>query len=351
MIEKRHMGVIVAPHRAEVHTEPIGVLKPTDLLLKMETNNICTTDYQHWMGLRNHQGFPMAGGHEWSAIVLEKGAEVTAALEVGDRVAMCSNGCGMCDSCRAGLTSECKAKARKLINGYYGNRGFSNYRIVDQKDVLRIANDIPPAEAGFLEPVSTVVSGIKKARVVPGETIVVLGAGTMGLLNAQVAHAYGAQVIMTEISEKKLDRASSMGIAQVVNAKENDPVEAIKRLTGGRGADVVIPAVGNSIAYQQAYQMLKPSRGRMLLFAAGYPEPELPLHMNELHYRRIEIIGTMNANVTDYREAASMISNKRVCCRYSLEGQTFGLKDIQKAYEAAALPDTYRITVDLQDVE
>lgn len=346
---ERHMGVIVEPHVAEVHTEPLEAMGPEDVVIQMETNNICTTDYQHWDGLRNHQGFPMAGGHEWSGIVVAKGDEVQG-LEVGDRVAMSVKGCGKCPVCRSGRTSCCPNKTRTMTNGYLGDRGFSNYKVSHYTDVMKMSKDITAAEAGFLEPVSTVVSGAKKLRIKPGETVVVIGAGTMGLLNAQVAKAFGARVIISELTEKKLSRAREMGIAEVIDAKHNDPVEEVKRLTDGKGADAVIAAVGHSVAYKQGYEMLKKMEGRFLLFAAGYPQPEMNINPNEIHYRRLEIIGTMNADVQDFVDAAFMISNKIVNCSYSLEGKTFPLREIQEAYKAAATPDSYRVTVDLQGI-
>lgn len=350
--EKREMGVIVEPHRAEVHSEPVPPLGAEEVLVQMETCNICTTDYQQWMGLRNHQGFPMAGGHEWAGVVAQLGEAVTADLQIGDRVSLCSAGCGQCDSCRMGLTADCRSSQHPgLTNGYYGGRGFGTYVTMNQKRVMKVSNDVPPEEAGFLEPLATVVSGAKKIRIAQGENVVVVGAGTMGLLNAQVAGAFGANVIVTELSPKKLDRARAMGFARVVDAAAGDPVEAVKALTDGAGADVVIPAVGHTTAYAQAYAMLKQYRGRMLLFAAGYPAPELKLDANEIHYRKLEISGTVGANLSDFRDAARMIATGRVQCRYSLEGRTFALQDIQRAYELAATPDTYRVTVDLRRPE
>ena len=348
--ENRYFGVIVAPHQAEMHCEPLGQMGPEDLLLKMETNNICTTDYQQWMGLRNHQGFPMASGHEWSGIIVEKGEKTLNTLQVGDRVALAELGCGVCESCHSGFTNECKQSGRSYDGVYHGDRGCSNYRIIHQGRVLPMSKEISAAEAGFLEPVSTVVAGVHKARVSHGETVVVVGAGTMGLVNAQVAKAHGARVIITEISDKKRKRAEEMGIAEVIDAKRMDPVQAVMDLTRQKGADVVIPAVGNTIAYQQAYGMLKKNRARLLLFAAGYPAPELVISPNEVHYRRMEILGTSTSTAADYLEAAQLISNKQVDCRYSLEGEVFALRDIQAAYEAAATPDTYRITLDLQGI-
>ena len=140
-----------------------------------------------------------------------------------------------------------------------------------------------------------------------------------------------------------------MGI-DVIDAKNTDPVQAVKDLTDGKGADTVIAAVGSTLAYKQGYEMLKHFRGKLVIFPAGYPKPELQVDPNELHYRKLEIIGTFGSDLKDWYEAATLISKRLIDCSYSLEGKFIPLRDIQQAYEAAATPDAYRVTVDLQSV-
>lgn len=191
---------------------------------------------------------------------------------------------------------------------------------MDQKLIVPINNDIPAAEAGFLEPVSTVVQGIHKVGVKPMQDVVVIGGGTMGLVNAQVAKAFGARVIVSDISQKKIKRAQEMGV-DVVDAKNNDPVEAVKDLTNGKGADIVIAAVGSSIAYKQGYDMLSQYRGKLLIFPAGYPKPELHVDPNELHYRKLRDHRYLRRDLKDWYEAATLISKRLIDCSYSLEGK------------------------------
>ncbi len=350
--DKIHFGVIVEGHKAEMHEAPFPEVGPEDIVIKMATNQICTTDYQQWMGLRDHQGFPMAGGHEFAGTIFHKGENVLDDFQIGMQVGATYEFCNNCYNCRIGHQGDCtnQRKHGPGPDGYYGNKRFADYIVCDQKYVVPVDNSIPPAEAGFLEPVATVVQCIKKARIKPMEDVVVIGAGTMGLINAQVAHAWGARVIISEIMPKKIERAKEMGFADVIDAKSTDPVEEVKRLTGGKGADCVIMAVGATIAYKQGYEMLKKLRGRLVCFPAGYPKPELHVDPNELHYRKIEIIGTFVCDLVDWMDSATLISKKMIDCSYSLEGKVFPLRDIQKAYEAAATPGAYRVTLDLQGV-
>jgi L-iditol 2-dehydrogenase len=231
-----------------------------------------------------------------------------------------------------------------------GSKKFANYAVIRQREAALVSNDIPAEQAGFLEPVATVVQCVKKSRIQPMEDVVVVGAGTMGLVNAQVAKAWGARVMISDIDPKKIAQARKMGIADVIDAKNDDPVKKVMELTGGKGADCVIAAVGSTIAYKQGYEMLKRLRGRLILFPAGYPAPALSIDPNEVHYRKIEIIGTFGADMADFEDAATLLSKKLIDMSYSLEGKEFALKDIQQAYEAASTPGTYRITVDLQKI-
>ena len=344
-------GKIRNVHVAEIHEEPLREIEADEVLLKMETCQICTTDYQQWLGLREHQGFPMADGHEWSGTVIAKGDAVKS-FEIGDRVATIHGGCGKCINCRRGHTFACTNKGgpRLPVDGFIGGRGFSNYTIQKETAIVKVSNDIEPAIAGFVEPIATCIRGMKRLRVQPGETVVIIGAGTMGIANAQVAHAFGARVIITELTPKKLARARSMGFADVVDSMNTDPVEEVMKLTDGYGADCVIAAVGLGSAYEQGYKMLKRVEGRFLLFAAGYPVPEWQINPNEIHYRRIEIIGTMSGDVADFADAAYLISHRIVDPSFSLENKLIPLREMQRAFKEAATPDAYRITVDLQDV-
>ena len=342
---------ITGEKQTEIISVELPELEPDEVLLKMEKINICTTDYQHWMGLRNHYGFPKAEGHEYSGIIIAKGCDVGPELEIGDRVSAGYRGCGYCPACLEGNPDECKnvdATNVRYAPEIKGGKAFANYKILNSRQAVKISKDIPASEAAFLEPVSTAVECARRARIEPAQNVVILGAGTMGIVNAQVAKAYGARVIITEVSEKKIARAKSMGFAEVINSKEVDPVEAVKALTDGVGADIVIACVGNTFAYKQGMGMLREKRGKFIIFPAGYPKPELEVDPNQIHYRKMEIIGSYGSNQYDYFIASKLLSYKLVNMSYALEGKEYKLDDIQNAFAAASTPDTYRITVDLE---
>lgn len=345
-------GAIMKKHDAQLFTVDLPELQPNEILLRMETCNICTTDYQQWMGLRDHYGFPMAGGHEFCGIIVAKGSDVRDELQIGDRVGQGYRGCGSCEACRSGYESECTSPQPGVSYApdFLGGKAFANYKIMNASSAYKLSKNISAAETSFLEPVATVVQCVRHARIQPTETVVVLGAGTMGLVNAQVAKAWGARVIITDISDKKVQRAKDMNIGPVINSAKEDPVAAVKDLTGGVGADVVIAAVGSTIAYRQGMEMLRHFRGRFIIFPAGYPKPELQVDPNEIHYRKTEIIGSYEATDYDFLLAARLLNYKLIDMKPALEGKNVPLRELNKAFEYAATPDTYRITVDLQQV-
>lgn len=347
---KAKTAVLIKDHTAEVHERELGEIGDHQVLVKLDTCNLCTTDYQQWMGLREKQGYPMAGGHENSGIVVAAGKDVKNTV-VGDRVAFGYIFCGDCPACRAGNTFECTNIDFDAVSpdGYKGDMGIATYKLADAKYTVKVSDQLKPAQAGFVEPLGTVIHGIKKLQIQPNEDVIVVGAGTMGLLNALTARAYGARVIVSELTEKKLKRAESMGF-ETIHANDTDPAATVLDLTGGKGADIVIGAVGATKAYDQCFQMLREHRGKFLVFAAGYPEPQLHISPNDIHYRQIQIIGTMGGGIGDFEEAAKLLSDRTIDVSGCLEGITIGLKDIQKAFEAASAPDAYRVTVDCQDV-
>ena len=347
-IKKMRFGMLKAKGVTEIRERALPEMGEFDVLIKQETCNICTTDYGQFSGLREHQGYPMAGGHEGSGIIIEKGSKVKG-YEIGDRVALLYDACGRCDMCKSGQEGRC-ADADILDkfseDGYKGFFGFADYMVVPSRRIAKINKDLPSAEAGFLEPLATVVKGVKLVKAKPNETIAVIGAGTMGLLNALTLKAYGCKVILTESFDNKLENAKALGF-DVIDIKKEDPVEGVMRLTNGKGVDAVVVAVGNSAANNQSVKMLKEAYGRILVFAAGYPEPNFDISSNLIHYKRMEIIGTFSADYIDFMDAAELLNSRAVKVTNLLESKTFKLDDFKEALEYASIPGKYRVTVEL----
>lgn len=341
-------GVLVEKGKIEVRERDLPELGEFDVLVKQMTCNICTTDYTQYLGFREHQGYPMIGGHEGAGYIQKLGDGVKE-FQVGDHVAIACASCGYCDMCKTGHEGLCQDNDLNLHiteDGYRGPMGFADYVVVPARRLVKLNKELPYAEGGFLEPLATVCKGIKLTRIKPFDTVVVIGAGTMGLLNGITLKAMSCRVIITEMMENKIANAKKEGL-EVIDISKCDPVEEVKRMTDGRGADVVIVAVGNTKANSQAVDMLKANYGKMLCFAASYPEPKLEISSNTIHYKRMEMLGTTGADYADFMEAARILNAGFVKVTNLLENKQFDLEDIQAAYDEAATPGKYRVTVNL----
>lgn len=344
--ETTRFAVIEQERVVKVHERKIPELKADEVLIKNGACNICTTDYGQWTGARKNLKFPMAFGHEFSGTIVDMGSEVKG-FGIGEPVGIGYDNCGKCEFCKKGLTSECvtlgEGRNKLSPDGYHGGFGCSEYVVKPYRSLFKMDPSIDPSEAAFVEPVGTVCQGLRKLRVSAGEKVVVIGAGTMGILNALALKAEGCDVLITEMMEKKLKVARNLGLHAVDVSKE-DSVEKVKEWTDGRGADAVILAVGATAANDQALEMVKHLHGRILLFAAGYPAPELHVDSNLIHYRKMELIGTFSADLCDFKKAAELISEKKIDLSKLVEAK-YPLDQVQEAFEAAVVPGAYRVSV------
>ena len=322
---KAKTAVLTAVETAEVIDRELPELGEHDVLVKIDENHICTAEYGAFIGARKRP-LPLVFGHEWAGTVVEVGSAVDS-VAVGDYIASGYQYDPYSEPSREGRTSECtKLQSADHPNpdGYFGNAGCANYAVAKEVACYKIDKGIDPSVAARLEPL-----------------------GTMGVLNALVAKAHGCRVIITEMMPKKLETAAKLGL-ETIDVSKCDPVEKVRELTGGKGADGVIIAVGASGAYAQALEMAKEKRAHLLIFAAGYPAPKWELDPNTVHYRRMVIVGSYGADAVDFREAASMI-NMGAADFSQLVEEKIPLDKIQEAFEEACKPGMYRISVQCQE--
>jgi len=341
-------GVIVDDHKVEIHEHAIPKLGDNQVLIANKACNICTTDYQQWMGLRPHQKKPMAFGHENAGIVRSIGKMVKN-VSIGDFVVTnIYQPCMECENCRQNKNSMlCLHSDLKNLEmnefGYYGSYGSSEYKVVDSKQVFKISSDLPFEQMAFCEPLATVVHGIEKLHIKPADKVLVIGAGTMGMLNACLSRLHGADVIISDISDAKVNNAKAMGFDKVINPMEEDYKKRVYDLTHGTSVDTVIIAVGASSAYKQALDV-STMGGKLLIFAAGYPKPVWDLDPNLVHYKFLNVIGTYGCSPSDFQYACDLLENESINVERLIQAK-FHLDDIQNAFEAASKKDAFRVSV------
>ena len=293
----------------EVDTPKIG---PNDILVKVKVCAVCPTDIRKYR-TGNHlvTGFPMNLGHEWTGDV----------VKVGDNVKGFRKGMRIIGAGFAGYAEYAK------IPRTYRKLGM----------VLEIPDNVSYEEGTFLEPLADCIHAVKdQAEAKAEDTIMIIGAGQMGLQLLMVAKCIGATVIVSELMEKRVEYAEKFGADYVINASKENPVETVKKLTKGWGADSVIISIGRPLAIEQGLKMVKKG-GRVVIFG-GAPEGSIVrLDPNIIHYGEVTLtgsfwVGATEINIKLYQEALSLIASKRVPVA-KLITHRFTLDEIHKAFQ------------------
>lgn len=309
------------------------------LLVRVEATSICGTDLKIVAcGHRKlRPGQTITLGHEFVGTVVQAGARVTL-CGVGTRVGVAPNiGCGRCELCGRGLMNMCPEYSAFGIDrdGSHAEYVAIPAAALAQGSVIPLAPHVSAVDASLAEPLSCVVNGLRAARLDPGDTVLVYGAGPMGLLNLMLALLSGAaRVWVVDRNEARLEQARQLGAAGVLNPDAGSVQEWIGRLTRGRGVDLAITAAPVREIQTEAVQLLAPF-GRLCLFA-GLPNDAAPveLHTNAIHYRNLCVTGMTGGSPQDYRTALKLIESGRLDVR-RIVSHVFALEEVGRAYATA----------------
>jgi len=216
-----------------------------DILVKIDACGICGTDLNILATPPAHKATPgIIIGHEGIGIVTEIGNAVTG-VQPGDRVVVAPRlTCGQCVYCRRGLDNQC---INYQTIGTTVDGAFAPYVRLPEQGLFKISADVPQDDAVFFEPLSCVVGATARAPIGAGDTVLIIGAGPMGLLFALMYRTLGAgRIIVADVAPYRLDFAQKIGVDDVVNVREADLSATVRALTG-IGADLVVDAVGNQL--------------------------------------------------------------------------------------------------------
>jgi L-iditol 2-dehydrogenase len=254
-----------------VETVPVPTIGPGELLIKVATCGICGTDLKK-IHIGSHSA-PRIFGHEMSGTIVAVGAGVTR-FRGGERVMVFHHvPCGECYYCRKQTPSQCPLYKKVGVTAGFepSGGGFAEYiRVMDwiagSSGVVPIPDGVPFEQAAFVEPVNTVLKGVKLLNLVPDDTVLVIGQGPIGLMHAALASRTGARVLTSDLYPERHAIASRFGLRDPIHAGTENVVERVMQETDGRGADAVILAVAGSALIKTAMDAVR-CGGNVMLFA------------------------------------------------------------------------------------
>jgi L-iditol 2-dehydrogenase len=250
---------------------PVPRIGPGELLVKIATCGICGTDLKK-IHMGSHSA-PRIFGHEMAGTVVAIGEGVTG-FAVGDRVMSFHHvPCGECYYCRKQTPAQCPLyKKTGATAGFEpSGGGFAEYiRVMDfvvqNRGVVPIPDGVPFEQAAFVEPVNTVLKGVKLLNLQPDDTVLVIGQGPIGLMHAALAMRIGARVLTSDLFPERHAIAARFGLTNPIHAGTQNVVERVFAETEGRGADAVVVAVGGNALIRTAMDAARPG-GKVMLFA------------------------------------------------------------------------------------
>lgn len=296
------------PGNMEIREVPIPEISDDEVLIKVRFTGVCGSDLK--ILADEHPYYPpVITGHEFSGEIVEVGSAVEG-WKVGDRVVseLHTRRCGTCALCRSGQWHVCKSKRAP---GWGIDGAFAEYVKMPAWLLHRIPDNVSFEEAAMVEPVAVAVHAVlERTGVEPGDFVVVLGCGPLGLITAQLAKAVGASaglITGVESDERlRLPVARKLGIDYVVNVQRQDPVGLARELTGGAGADLVVDFAGAQAALSQGFEMVR-IHGRFC--AVGVPPTDtVEVPWKASVYKGVTVVFNFSSKYSSWKRALSLMA-------------------------------------------
>jgi L-iditol 2-dehydrogenase len=335
----------------DVHLEtvPVPTIGAGELLLRVHTCGVCGTDLKK-IASGSHSA-PRIFGHETSGVVAAVGAGV-GNFEPGDRVVVFHHiPCRQCYYCRHKTFAQCPTYKKVGCTAGFepSGGGFSQYvRVMDwivEQGTVKIPQGVSFEQACFVEPVNTCMKGIDALRLEPGETVLVIGQGPIGIILGVLARKAGATVITSDLYPERLKIATSLGFEHTINASLHDAVRFVRERTEGRGADAVILAVASNGLIRPAMDASRPG-GRILLFAQTQ-HGEVVIDPASICVDEKALVGSYSASVDLQEESVRFVMNREMDLE-QLISHRFPLQESPRALELAAHPQPASMKVVIQ---
>ncbi|MFB0535029.1 MAG: zinc-binding dehydrogenase [Anaerolineae bacterium] len=301
-------AVMTEPGRIEYREVDKPTLQDNEVVIQTRRIGVCGSDIHVFHGLHPYTSYPVVQGHEVSGIVAEVGSQVEG-LAPGDKVTFTPQvTCGKCYACTHGMYHICESLK---VMGFQTGGAAQEYVAIDADKVLKVPENVTLDQAAMVEPISVAVRALSRAgEDIQGKNVLVLGAGTIGNLVAQVAKAYGAKAVMiTDLSDYKLDKAKECGIDFVVSPDKEDLSEAILRDCGPDRADLILECVG---VQETVTQAIENARKGTTIVVVGVFSEKLEVDLGLVQDRELSLVGTLMYQKQDYQRAIELVASGRL---------------------------------------
>jgi L-iditol 2-dehydrogenase len=313
---------------------------PDEMLVRARACGICSGDIMPWYIRRKA---PLVLGHEPVGVVEAVGAAVDD-FRPGERVFVHHHApCFQCAACRRGEYVQCATwRASNLKPG-----GMAEYFVVgaaNRRDTLKLPDEMSDRDGVLIEPAACVVKSLRRSGLRPGETILIIGLGIMGMMHVRIARALGAAtVIGADLFENRAARARQLGADHGLTVSGDDLVEKVRDATNGAMADVVIVGPGNARALTTG--IAAAGKGATVVqFTATPPDEEMLVRPHDLYFNEIRLIPSYSCGPDDTREALELV-RKGVINARELVTHSFPLAEVGEAYAQAQRPDSLKVVV------
>ena len=337
--------VMKAPGVIEFRYLETHVPKAGEVLVKIQKIGICGSDIHVYHGKHPFTKYPVTQGHEVSGEIEALGEGVTG-FSLGQKVTIQPQVvCGECYPCRHGKYNLCESLK---VMGFQTTGVASHYFAVDAKKVTLLPEDMSLDEGAMIEPLAVAVHAIRRAGDVAGQKIAVLGAGPIGILVAQAAKGLGAQsVLITDVSDVRLEKAKECGVDFCVNTKEKNFGEALLEAFGPDKADVIYDCAGNNVTMGQAIQYAR--KGSTIILVAVFADMG-NLDLAVLNDHELDLNTSMMYRNEDYVKAIELVDGKKVKLAPMIS-KHFPFREYLKAYEyiEANRETTMKVIIDVQE--
>jgi L-iditol 2-dehydrogenase len=320
---------LCAPGEIRIREVPLPTPQPDELLIKVAQVGICGSDLHAFHGRHPFIELPVIPGHEFAGTVADVGASA-GEFTVGQRITVePSLICGECYNCAHGRYNICE---KLQVIGCQTVGAMAEYLTVPASKTLMLPGEINWDQAVMAEPLAVAVHAVRVAGIASGTRVLVLGAGTIGLMVMQAAKALGAgSVVMTDLRDQRLALAAELGADHVVNPTSTALEDALESAYGQDRADVIIECVGVAATARDAVRVAR--KGTRIVLA-GVFEEEVPINLGLVQDHELEIVGTLMYVGDDFATALALLGRGDVTVS-SMISHRFPLSEAAQAFAVA----------------